>query len=144
MTDLNTKTNAELVAIHNDLNPMAPLKSWKQKKETLIERIQKLEAAGPDTVEEVVEAPVAEVVTAEKVKNPNRGKIKQMTFELLREVVSKDENGRNVGHSYQDIMDMILTAVPTAKPSIKSLQWYASKMNQDEALPLRPRKKKGE
>ena len=60
--------------------------------------------------------------------------------ELLREVVCQDQDGREVGLSYLDVLGLVRERYPECKTSVRSLQWYNSDMKgKGKSLPVRPR-----
>lgn len=124
--NLNSMSTQALVELHNELYPNRKLSGWKNKKDRLVGLIK------------------ARALVMGKSREPNlidgRGKIKALSEHLLSEIVSYDENGNAVGRPYEEIMEIIIKKIPEAKPSIRSLQWYASKMNVENPLPIRPRK----
>lgn len=82
-------------------------------------------------------------------KKPKGKTIKQISCELLCEVVGKTEEGRTLGRPYAEILDIILRDNPEVKTSLNCLRWYAGKIRvaadgyQMYALPqvrLRPTK----
>ncbi len=66
--------------------------------------------------------------------------IRSVAEALLLEVVSVDENKRNVGIGYEDIIAKIKEQFPTANTTVACLRWYAVHMRErDVRVPNRPR-----
>lgn len=117
--DLGTYTNAKLVEFHNTFSGAELIKGkWNKPKNDLICRIQKLEGFQRPTIRAFAEA-------------------------QLLAVVSKNDEGRNVGLPYGEILKNIHQAFPNGETSVKCLRWYAVKMKEDEKvlklMPIRPR-----
>ncbi len=82
--------------------------------------------------------PPKKQIPAESVaKGPS---IRSVAEALLLEVVSVDDNKRNVGIGYEDIIAKIKVQFPTANTTVACLRWYAVHMRErDIRVPNRPR-----
>lgn len=77
---------------------------------------------------------------AAKEKKEKGPVIRVVAEGLLLEVISKDEDGRPYGHSYETILDKIREQFDGAKTSVACLRWYAVHMRErGEKVPNRPR-----
>ena len=76
-----------------------------------------------------VEIPKVEVPKVEIPAIESKGKsIKILACELLCKVRSTSKEGRSIGFSYTDILNVILEQKPEAKTSLSCLRWYAAKI----------------
>lgn len=93
-------------------------------------------------LEDVPKAPVVEsLVKPAPLNRPRVTTIKQMAMDLLMAEVSRSDDDKAIGWTYEEILAKIKAAFPRCKTSIACLRWYAVHMRQDEfRLPLRPRK----
>ena len=134
MTDLFKSTIAELIGVHNGLNPDAPLKSWKRSKALLIERIEVLRK---DTLAK----------TTPKAEKPTRT-IRSMAIDLLclvdyhedrnekpsddNRVKSNSDDARSVGIAYDEVIRRIRAEFPDCQTTVACLRWYSVKIRVEE------------
>lgn len=142
--ELHTMPNKILVEHHNRLAAMFPdvpqIKSWKQKKEGLLDRISTLQQRKREQ-----EPPKKD---GKKDGKKSRRTIRKKALELLCEVAyyedrtkpSDDENrvkpdhpqARSVGLAYDEIIRRIKDAFPECKTTVACLRWYAVKVRVEE------------
>ena len=119
MSTLENKTIKELVVIHDAIQGVESIGTWKGRKDLLIEKVAAAmkAARGNRTIREVAEALLIEV--AETV------------------------DGKPVGHPYDYVLERVLEEFPEANTTVKCLRWYNTKLNSDPnvKMPVRPRKK---
>lgn len=119
MSTLENKTIKELVVIHDAIQGVESIGTWKGRKDLLIEKVTAAmkAARGNRTIREVAEALLIEV--AETV------------------------DGKPVGHPYDYVLERVLEEFPEANTTVKCLRWYNTKLNSDPnvKMPVRPRKK---
>jgi len=119
MSTLENKTIKELVVIHDAIQGVESIGTWKGRKDLLIEKVAAAmkAARGNRTIREVAEALLIEV--AETV------------------------DGKPVGHPYDYVLEHVLEEFPEANTTVKCLRWYNTKLNSDPnvKMPVRPRKK---
>jgi F0F1-type ATP synthase membrane subunit b/b' len=90
--------------------------------------------------DEVARAKALKAAETEKPKKVKGESIRAYAEGLLMEVVSKDGDGRKVGHSYATILDKIKEKYDGAKTSVACLRWYAVHMREAGKMPpTRPR-----
>jgi len=140
-TEINEELKTrELIAIHNtmadSLEDRAPIATFKQSKTKLIARIMEMRAelAATQQVDETFEGEKPKTIVA-------------ASEELLMKTVRVDEDGRNIGMTYNEIVDAIRVMFPEAKTTTKCLRWYAAKMKEADPavihrMPVRPRAKR--
>lgn len=152
MTDLITLSTKELVAIHNGLAEaldQPTLKSWKNAKSKLIERIETLRAQdGLQAVDEPIEVKAEEACPLEADDDGPSRTIKAASIDYLCEVVkfedrneksgpdnivSEDHPGaRSVGRPYDEIIDLLHAEFSGCNTSVACLRWYAVKIRVEE------------
>ncbi len=121
LQDLSTLTVAVLTSLHNEIvaEDGDEIGKWSQSKAKLIDRIRDCDGYVRPTIRALAEA-------------------------LLLEVAFTNEDERNVGLTYDVILERIHEAFPEGETSVKCLRWYAVKMKEDEnvlpLMPIRPRK----
>lgn len=100
-----------------------------------------LEMASAPVVEEtpvIEEVPVVGKVPVEKA--PKAPSVREVAEGFLLTVVGTDEDGRDIGLSYDQALAEVLKVFPNAKTTIACLRWYAVHMRDREVkLPSRPR-----
>lgn len=119
MSTLEDKTIKELVIIHDALQGVESIGTWKGRKDLLVKKVGTAmkEARGNRTIREVAEA-------------------------LLIETV-ETVDGKPIGHPYDYVLEQVLEEFPEANTTVKCLRWYNTKLNSDPnvKMPVRPRKK---
>lgn len=119
MSTLEDKTIKELVIIHDALQGVESIGTWKGRKDLLIKKVGAAlkTARGNRTIREVAEALLIE------------------TVETL--------DGKPTGHPYNYVLEQVLEEFPEANTTVKCLRWYNTKLNSnpDVKMPVRPRKK---
>jgi DNA primase len=80
-------------------------------------------------------------VKKEKAPKKEKGPVIRVEAEkLLLEVISKDEDGRPYGLSYESILGQLRVQFDGAKTTVACLRWYAVHMRErGERVPNRPR-----
>lgn len=106
-----TKTIKQLVELHNELNPNAPLTQWKGKKVDLIARIDAIKPAR----------------TVRECAQEHLGKVDHYDDET------------SVGLSYKDVLAAVKEEFPSCETTVGCLRWYAAKMRSKDssAVPQR-------
>lgn len=119
MSTLENKTIKELVVIHDAIQGVESIGTWKGRKDLLVEKVAAAmkAARGNRTIREVAEALLIEV--AETV------------------------DGKPIGHPYDYVLERVLEEFPEANTTVKCLRWYNTRLNSNPSvkMPVRPRKK---
>lgn len=119
MSTLENKTIKELVAVHDAIDGVEPIGTWKGRKDLLIEKVSAAMKAsrGTKTIREVAES----WLTA----------------------VDYMDDGKPIGYTYDRVLSEVLAEFPEANTTVKCLRWYNTKLNSDPnvKMPVRPRKK---
>jgi hypothetical protein len=151
---LESKTNAQLVEIYNNLGPAKPIKNWKGKKSVLIEKIQSAQKQTGATLDKSSAPKKAKKAASSGRKKT--GAIREFVEAKLQEVAyheNKDkpvgpdnirktagDNTRPVGFSFAEILGALQAEIPEAKTSYACLRWYAVHLRRSGvALPRRPK-----
>ncbi len=146
-TELNTKTNKELLGIYNGLADK-PLAAWKGKKSDLIDRIEALGTAPTDDVPPAVVEKAATPETVNTAAGKSERTIREAALAWLCHVeyyedrdgksgpdnVVKEDHpkARSVGITYLDIIDRIKQEFPDCDTSVACLRWYSVKVRTHE------------
>jgi transcriptional regulator len=167
--DLTKLSMAALVNMVNALGGSATMKTFSQRSKAQQRVLSLAEATGVNLLD-VFDAegnkrpePTAEELAAEKKAREEIARVEKLKAEekpkaeakpkkekgesirafaecLLMEVVSKDKDGRKVGHSYATILEKIKERYEGAKTSVACLRWYAVHMREAGKMPpTRPR-----
>lgn len=117
----NGMTNAQLVELHNELNPEAPLSQWKGKKADLLTRIEALTPAR--TVRECSLEYLCKVAYHEdKTKDPGPDNVVDVGH----------ANARSVGLPYDEVLAAVREEFPNCETTVACLRWYAVKVRSEE------------
>ena len=157
--DLSGVRVSDLISIYNKLNPSAPLKNWKQSKDILISRIEKLEkiaakksSAKPKPKKAKSKATVKKPVDPSPQKPTGKSKsvrtIRSAAIQWLchtefhenrtkevsdeNRVSARNSEARSVGLPYDEIIRRIQEEFPKCATSIACLRWYAVKIRVEE------------
>lgn len=159
MTDLVSKTAAELIAMYNELGPDVALKTWKKPKSALVELIEQLqfdrEIDAEDDIDDDIDnwvdniaeeaAELAEDAAAEEkprtIRQASIDHLCAVAYYEDRSEKSKDENrveadnpkARSVGIAYDEIIRLIQDEFPGCKTTVACLRWYSVKIRVEEA-----------
>ena len=129
--DLSQSTTAELIGIHNGLNPDSPLKSWKRSKDVLIDRIEALRP---------VEKPKSKPATR-TIRSAAIDLLCHVDFYEDRHKKSGDDNrleefndkaSRTVGLAYDEVIRRITAEFPDCQTTVACLRWYSVKIRVEE------------
>jgi hypothetical protein len=141
--DIKTTATSELLTILNAdrvANGKSEMKKWGKTRLELEGLVEAILAAKT----EKKAAKKAKSVKAEGTSD--RGAIRRFVEAKLLETTGEDEDGRPVGHTYNDILEAVKEQFPEAATSLNCLRWYATKMNSANkktndkvVMPVRPK-----